>query len=389
MPVTPSTPTLVLAEFFLPQVGGSINWMVNTYGRYPKGEVVFFAQECEGDTILDPTLPFPVQRFPFNFVSCDPTVPSAWSKLFSFLRKVWNVCGEYGIQQIHCAKVLPEGLIARGIRSLNSIPYVIYAHGEEIKFCQTSRILRWIMVRVYNDASVIIANSANTKRLLEEVGVRSSHIHIIHPGVNAEDFEVKDGQGLGIRQRYKLESPVLVTVGRLQRRKGQDMVIRSLPNVRRVFPMVKYLIVGDGEEKAYLQNLAYECGVADSVIFAGSVPDAELAAHYAAGDVFIMANRQIGEDIEGFGMVYLEAGALGKPVIGGTSGGTGDAIVDGVTGLRVDGTNLDDIATAIITLFSDGECAARMGQNGQRRVKEEFSWDLVYHKTRTVVANLS
>jgi len=175
----------------------------------------------------------------------------------------------------------------------------------------------------------------------------------------------------------------------MQRRKGQDRVIQALPRIRQSLPHVKYVMVGMGEELASLTTLAHELGVQDSVIFAGGVPDQELAAYYAACDVFIMPNRQIGDDIEGFGIVYLEAGAAGKPVIGGKSGGTDDAIIDGVTGMRVDGNSSVEIADAVIDLLSTPGRGKAMGMHGRQRVENEFAWDAVVTRTRQVTTMIA
>jgi phosphatidylinositol alpha-1,6-mannosyltransferase len=192
-----------------------------------------------------------------------------------------------------------------------------------------------------------------------------------------------------IRQKHHLgAAPVLLTVGRLQRRKGQDMVIHALPQILQSLPQVKYVIVGTGEELTSLTTLAQELGVQDSVVFAGIVPDQELAAYYAACDVFIMPNRQIGSDIEGFGMVYLEASAAGKPVVGGKSGGTDDAILSDVTGLRVDGNSSVEIANAIIDLLSTPDKAKAMGMHGRQRVEREFTWDTVVQRTRALCTTI-
>ena len=389
MTMTGSIPTLVLAEFFSPEVGGSINWLVNTYRRYPKGGVVVVAPKCEEGKKTDRLLPFPVERLSVEFSGWDPTVPASLSRYIQAFRHVRKVCCRYGIKQIHCAKALPEGLIARCIRSFNSIPYIIYAHGEEIQIGQTSRTLSWLMPMVYNGASAIIANSRNTKSLLECIGVRSDTIRIIHPGVDSASLESGKVLGRRIREQHQLgQSPVLLIVGRLQRRKGQDMMIKALPLVHQNFPETKFLIVGTGHEEAYLKHLAREVGVISSVVFAGQVQDRELGGYYAACDLFVMPNRQIGEDIEGFGMVFLEAAATGKAVIGGKSGGTDDAILDGVTGLRVDGNKVEEIAEAVIGLLSDRERARSMGENGRCRVEREFSWDSVFQQTRFLASSI-
>jgi phosphatidyl-myo-inositol dimannoside synthase len=129
-------------------------------------------------------------------------------------------------------------------------------------------------------------------------------------------------------------------------------------------------------------------GVLERVVFAGQVPGRELAAYYAACDVFVMPNRQIGPDIEGFGMVFIEASAAGKPVIGGESGGTGDAILHGITGLRVDGTSVEAIAAAVTALLREPGLAKALGSQGRCRVATEFSWEVVVERTRMVAAQV-
>lgn len=167
------------------------------------------------------------------------------------------------------------------------------------------------------------------------------------------------------------------------------MVIQALPTIQQAIPDIAYVIVGDGEEYTYLTQMAEACGVADRVIFAGRVPAEELAAYYAVCEVFIMANRQIDHDIEGFGMVFLEAGAAGRPVIGGISGGTDDAILDEVTGLRIDGTGVDAVAQAVVTLLKAPAMAAAMGEAGRHRVEAEFSWESVVQRTRRLACQLT
>jgi phosphatidylinositol alpha-1,6-mannosyltransferase len=380
---------MVLAEQFLPVKGGSVNWLLNTYSRYTPGEVVVVASRQPGDTQVDQTLPFCVRRLSMAMADWDPTVPAS---LRCYLRLLWGVhrlCGQYTVQQIHCAKVLPEGFVAWALHRCTATPYLLYAHGEEILFGSTSRKLAWLLPKIYQRASAIIANSRHTKTLLQNLGVAADKIHLIHPGVEAQAFRVSDEAVRQIRRKHRLgTAPVLLTVGRMQRRKGQDMVLRALPRIAQALPQIRYVLVGSGEELVPLQQLAGTLGVADRVVFAGDVSEQELAAYYAACDLFIMPNRQIDGDIEGFGMVFLEAGAAAKPVIGGQSGGTADAIVHGVTGLRVDGTSAEAIATAVVTLMTDAATAQTMGAAGRRRVEHEFTWEAVVEQTRRLSASI-
>jgi phosphatidylinositol alpha-1,6-mannosyltransferase len=385
----PSLRILVLTEHFLPTKGGSITWLLNTYSRFAPQEVMVVAATQQGDAAADAALPFTVERIPMRMADWDPTLPAS---LAQYCRMFWQVarrCSRYGIRQIHCAKVLPEGLVAWALYYLSGIPYLLYAHGEEILTALTSRKLAWFLPRIYGSAAAVIANARHTQQLLQELGVAAHKIHLVHPGVDVQALQIRPEAVWQVRERHQLgASPVLLTVGRMQRRKGQDMVLRALPHIRQVVPHVQYVMVGTGEEYASLTAMAASLGIQESVRFVGAVADHELAAYYAACDLFIMPNRQVGADIEGFGIVYLEAGAAGKPVIGGKSGGTADAILDGVTGLLVDGNNVMDVATAVIKLLLDLATAKIMGENGRQRVTQEFTWDAVVQHTRRLAAAL-
>jgi phosphatidyl-myo-inositol dimannoside synthase len=380
---------LVLTEHFLPAVGGSITWLLNTYSRYLPSETILIAGQHSGAAAIDLDLPFRVERTAMTMADWDPTLPSSLSHYLQISRYVYMSCRRYSIQQIHCAKVLPEGLVALFIKFVKRIPYLLYAHGEEIQTGLASRKFRWLIPKIYNSASVIIANSRHTQALLQNIGVSPAKIHVIHPGVNLQLFHDGKESAQMLREQYHLgDAPVLLTVGRLQRRKGHDMVIRALPLIQAKLPRTTYFIVGAGEELAYLQRLVDEMGVADSVIFTGCVSDEELPGYYAACDVFIMPNREIDGDIEGFGMVYLEASAAGKPVIGGRSGGTEDAILDGVTGLRVDGASVVQIADAVIALLNDSGTSRMMGERGRLRVEREFTWESIVDKTHLLASTV-
>jgi phosphatidyl-myo-inositol dimannoside synthase len=381
--------TLVLTEQFLPTVGGSITWLVNTYSRYEPEKVIFIASQNAGGEAVDRILPFPVERTSMTMSDWDPTIPNSFLCYLKSTLCVRKICRKYKVQQIHCAKVLPEGLIASAVCLYARIPFLIYAHGEEIQSGLTSRKFRWLLPKIYNRASAIIANSHNTSSLLQKIGVAPSKIHVIHPGVNTQQFLCGSHSGQAIREQYNLcQKQILLTVGRLQRRKGHDMVIKALPRIKQRFPNVHYVVVGTGEELTSLQKLASEKGVTDSVLFVGYVADHELPIYYAACDIFLMPNRQVGADIEGFGMVYLEASAAGKPVIGGRSGGTGDAILDGITGLRVNGDSIDQIVDAVIALLSDSEKASTLGANGRRWVQEAFAWESIVGRTQALLTTI-
>jgi phosphatidylinositol alpha-1,6-mannosyltransferase len=185
------------------------------------------------------------------------------------------------------------------------------------------------------------------------------------PGLSGDDLRA----GIGVAPGQRL----ILSIGRLQRRKGFDSVIRALPLLHHRSIDAHYVVIGVGDDGAYLQRLAAELGVSDRVHLLGHVGYEDLPRWYAACDLFAMPNRDIDGDTEGFGLVFLEAASAGKPAVAGTGGGTGSAVVDGVTGLRVDGENLEAIARALARLLADPAEAARMGLNGRLRVLDNFT----------------
>src|SRR5215203_2775821 len=192
---SPSTlPTLVLSEHFLPACGGTITWLLQTYSRYKPTEVVVVAGKSGDDDtqLVDHTMPFKVERIPMAMTDWDPTRLSSLQRYFNMYRQVRKSYLRHRAKQIHCIKVLPEGLVAWCMRRFAGVPYLLYAHGEEIQMRLTSRKLGWLIPPLYKEATAIIANSHHTKVLLEEIGVRPERIHVIHPGVNAEAFRASE-----------------------------------------------------------------------------------------------------------------------------------------------------------------------------------------------------
>jgi len=202
---------------------------------------------------------------------------------------------------------------------------------------------------------------------------------VFHPGAGREDVR----RALALADR-----PVVVCVSRLVPRKGQDVLVRALPAIRDAVPGAALLVVGGGPDMPRLQRLAVERGVAEHVRFTGSVPWSELPAHYAAGDVFAMPcrTRLGGIDVEGLGIVYLEAAATGLPVVAGASGGAPDAVLDGETGVVVDGRDVDRVTNEIVTLLADPARAAAMGARGRAWVEEHWRWDILADRLRGMLA---
>ena len=243
---------------------------------------------------------------------------------------------------------------------------------------------RQVLGRIGRDVDVVTYLGEYTRKRLAPVVPR---LERLPSGVDTDLFRPGAG-GDEVRRRHGLAGrPVIVCVSRLVPRKGQDVLIRALPAIRRRVPDAALLCVGGGPYLSTLQRLARENGVADSVVLTGSVPWAELPAHYDAGDVFAMPcrTRRAGLEVEGLGIVFLEASATGLPVVAGRSGGSPDAVLEGETGYVVDGTSVSEVADAIAGLFDDPDRRRVMGAAGRDWVEREWRWDLLAVRLRELL----
>ena len=271
---------------------------------------------------------------------------------------------------------IDDGHLGVWLRRWLRLPFLVYAHGNEILDVLQGT---WPRQRVdLQAADRIVANSRFTAGLVEQAGVDRGRIHVIHPGCDSERFRPRPIDR-ALRERLlgaRAGGRVVLTVGNLVERKGHDMVIQALARVIRRVPDATYLIVGEGPYRDDLDRLARTAGVRDRVVFAGRVDTDELPDIYALSDVFVMPSRvrPAACDVEGFGLVFLEANACGKPVIGGRTGGIPEAIVDGKTGFLVEPESVADIVEHLGIILTNNELAGEMGRQGRTRVKTHFSW---------------
>jgi phosphatidylinositol alpha-1,6-mannosyltransferase len=218
--------------------------------------------------------------------------------------------------------------------------------------------------------------STYTADLLRERGVPSDRLSVVPNGTDPERFQPADASEA--RARLSLpNTPILLTVGRLVSRKGIDTTLRALPSVLDSISSLTYLIVGTGPDRDRLERLAYALGVQDHVHFAGRVSAEDLPSYYQASDLFVMPSRAAPPDVEGYGIVFLEAGACGVPVIGARTGGIPDAVQDGETGRLVPPSSPTALADAISTLLTTPDLAQHLGKQGLERVRATANWDHV------------
>jgi len=257
---------------------------------------------------------------------------------------------------------------------------VCAAHGRELLFnpappssgldTEYERLRDFLLRQV----DTFLPVSHYTAELLHDRGVPSSRVHVVPNGTDPKRFRPQDGTPL--RERLGLsDQPLLLTVGRLVPRKGIDTVLRALPSIAERCPDVAYVVVGTGPDRSRLQGLADHLGVQDRVRFVGDVDHDRLPLYYSAADLFVMPAREDPPDVEGFGLVFLEANACGTPVIGARSGGIPDAIHDGETGLLVPPNAPEAFADAAVRVLTDPDLAETLARQGRHRAVNEASWD--------------
>jgi phosphatidylinositol alpha-1,6-mannosyltransferase len=362
--------TLVLTNDFPPRPGGIQAFVHSLAVRQPADELVVYAPSWRGALAFDARQPYPVVRHPTSLVLPVPDV----------LRRVRELARAEGCDRVWFGAAAPMGLLQRPLGLERA---VASTHGHEVGWALLPGA-RQVLRRIGRDVDVVTYLGDYTRRRLTPALGTAARLERLPSGVDTSVFRPGAG-GDEVRRRHGLAGrPVVVCVSRLVPRKGQDLLVRALPALRRRVPGTALLLVGGGPDLLRLRRLAVEQGVADDVVTTGSVPWEELPAHYAAGDVFAMPcrTRRGGLEVEGLGIVFLEASAAGLPVVAGRSGGSPDAVREGETGVTVDGRSLAQVTDAVAGLLLDPDRARRMGRAGRSWVEREWRWDVLAARLR-------
>jgi phosphatidylinositol alpha-1,6-mannosyltransferase len=284
---------------------------------------------------------------------------------------------EHGCTDVWFGAAAPLGLLAPALRAAGAQRIVATTHGHEAGWAVLPGA-RPLLRRIAGHVDVLTYLGEWTRRRLAgAIGPHADRLQRLVPAVDATRFSPQPGENQ-VRRDYGLVGrPVVVCVSRLMPRKGQDVLVRAWPEVQRRVPGAALLLVGGGPARSRIERLAREGGVAADVILAGSVPHDGLPQWYAAGDVFAMPCRERlgGLDIEGLGMVFLEAAGCGLPVVAGASGGSPDAVLPGRTGLVVDGRSAPEVAHAVAGLLGDRHRAQALGRRGREWVAADWTWE--------------
>jgi len=293
---------------------------------------------------------------------------------------------------LHCGNIRPVGYAVRWANRQLRTPYLLYVYGgdllKERKKAESSALKRRTARSILGHASGIVAISKWTAELasdvMKQVGIDTPPpVAALDLGTDPVRFNPSCGTG-ALRRRWGVgDAPVILTVARLVPHKGQDMGIRAVATLRRDFPGLRYIMVGEGPDEERLRALAKELGVSDSVGFVGAMRDDELPEAYATSTIYLGASRVDKEiNVEGFGISFVEAAASGIPSVAGDSGGVRSAVRDGETGIVVPPTDSDAVADAIRSLLLNPDRRNQMGAAGRRAVETHYNWDRVARDTR-------
>jgi phosphatidylinositol alpha-1,6-mannosyltransferase len=364
--------TLFITNDFGPRAGGIETFVHGLVERLPKGSVIVYTSAQQNSAEFDAKwlkdYGVEVVRDRSKILLPTPRVIKACKQLMKS-RKLTKVA--FGA-------AAPLGIMARAMRRTGAQKIVALTHGHEVWWAKVppfSFAIRFMSRHI--DAITYLGEytKGEISKALRKSEV--SKLVQIAPGIDVEHFVPTDSSEL--RAALGLaDKSVIISVGRLVHRKGQDKLIAALPAIKAAVPNVHLVLVGVGPHQDYLEKLALKLNVSDCVTFIGRINYAELPRYICLGDIFAMPSRSrfFGLEVEGLGIVYLEASACGLPVVGGKSGGAPDAVLIGETGLVVDGTKPNEIEEACIELLNNPELCALMGAAGRAWIIENWRWDI-------------
>jgi phosphatidylinositol alpha-1,6-mannosyltransferase len=364
------TRVLLVTNDFPPRKGGIQSYLeefVTHLAQMGTHQLTVYAPKWKGAQRYDEAAGYEVVRHPGTLMLPEPSVDSRMRGLIQ----------SRDIEMVWFGAAAPLALLAPRARQAGAARVLASTHGHEVGWSMLP-VARSALRRIGDGTDIVTFVSRYTRgRFASAFGPHAALEHL-PPGVDTDRFRPDPGARAELRDRYRLGGrPTVVCLSRLVPRKGQDMLIRALPQIRRRVDGAALVIVGGGPYLDTLRKLAADHDVTDHVVFTGGVPAAELPAHHALADVFAMPcrTRGAGLDVEGLGIVYLEASATGVPVVAGHSGGAPETVLDGKTGHVVNGRSVEAITEAVSDLLADPEHAARLGACGRDWVTTHWRWD--------------
>lgn len=364
--------TLLVTMDFYPALGGVSTYWLSLSRHLPSDKWV----------VLAPPLPAGVQELPSPYRVYRRRFVSRWfvPRWIPLLFHIFDIARREYIEHIIVGQILPVGTAVRLISRTVGISYSVSTHGMDVTLPRGRK--KWLCRWILRGAKRVFTISSYTAAHLEKLGVIRDRISFIYPCPSITPDVYRDTDE---SLHFRTAKHILLTVGRLVKRKGHTDVIRALLDLLKEFPDLMYGIIGEGEEHAAIQKTIDELELNHRVYLLGELDNEKTAWWYQHASVFIMTPKDINGDVEGFGIVYLEANSFGKPVIASRSGGIPDAVIDGETGILVPPGDIHSITGAIRTLLHDDTLRTRLGTQGQERALKEFDWKVQAEKISSVV----
>ena len=361
---------LLVTNDFGPRAGGIESFVIGLLERIPVGEVVVYTSFQPDHESYDQKW---LSDYQVRVIRDKSKVLLPTPRV---IRELQGLIRQNSITKVWFGAAAPLGVASRWLRKAGATRIVALTHGHEVWW---SKIwpFSWAISEIGKQVDYLTYLGTFTKSALSPHIKDASKLIRVAPGIDTDHFSPCDSMSL--RQRHGLGSrPTIVSVGRLVHRKGQDRLIEALPKVLESIPDAALVLVGEGPHRKHLDALVNKYDLSGNVFFIGRINFAELPNYIGMGDVFAMPSRSrlFGLEVEGLGIVYLEASSCGLPVIGGSSGGAPDAVLDGETGYVVDGNDLTAISTQIVRLLSDAKLRKEMGERGRKWAIENWRWEI-------------
>ena len=367
----PSSKILCITNDFGPRAGGIETFVIGLIERMPFGSVVVYTSAQSDSAEYDRRW---LEKYGVEVIRDRSKIllPS-----LRVGRAVRALVRKRGITQVFFGAAAPLGLLSHGLRKAGVQRIVALTHGHEVWWAKVWPFT-WMMRRIGSGVDVLTYLGSFTKSAISRSLSKkaSSAMVRIAPGIDTTHFAPSQDADVLKRELDLADRRVIVSVGRLVHRKGQDTLVEALPEILQSFPDAHLLFVGVGPHLEYIHKRAIQLGVLSNVSFVGRVQYSELPRFISVGEVFAMPSRSrlAGLEVEGLGIVYLEASACELPIVGGKSGGAPDALLEGDTGFAVDGLKPSEVASAVITLLKDPVRAKEMGKRGRQWIIDEWEW---------------
>lgn len=382
--------TLVVTNDFGPRAGGIETFIHGLLEQASKNQQRNFIVLTSHQSPQDEVIKFDQKMWENNRIRVVRDTAKVLLPTRRLAKKATDLFVVHKCENVIFGSSAPLGLLAKSLRRAGAKHIVALTHGHEVWWARMP-LFSALLRRIGAQADQMTYLGEFTRGAVVNALLREDHSKLVHlpPGVDLTRF-IPAAKSLELQKKWGVEgAPVIVSIGRLVPRKGSDQLIKAMPEVLKQFPKCKLLLVGTGNYKKRLEKLVHNLKVQDSVIFTGRVAHELLPAYYRLGDIFAAPcrSRYGGLEVEGLGIVYLEASACGVPVIAGKSGGAPDAVLDGETGILVNGRDHLEVSAALIKLLADEKLRAQMGTAGRVWMEQLWSWEGIGTRFEEIISD--